>query len=430
MENPDSREELMKHVGLPDQPRSAELRLTGKSAIAVTHSIYLGDARPRSAAEALADAGMDVEVVCLRETEKEPKRESFHGVDITRLDLRHRPGGKLYYLVRYCSMIVLAGAILARRSFKQRYDLVHIHNMPDILVLSALVPKLLGAKVILDLHDPMPELMQAIFGLQKNSPSVGLLKEVEKWCIRYADLVITPNDAFKRIFESRGVRDSKISVIMNSPDEALFRDRIAADQNPTARDRSRPFVVMYNGSLVERHGLDVAVVAMKMVLKTVRNAQLRIYGRRTGFLDEVMRLVEKFNLADSIQYCGPRSLEQIAEAIVECDVGIIPNRRSAFTQINMPVRIFEFLSQGKPVIAPKTPGILDYFKPGELLFFELGDADSLAAQIEYVFAHPMEVIEFVERGQEVYRRHKWSSERARFLALVDRLLTPKKDLAD
>ena len=39
--------------------------------------------------------------------------------------------------------------------------------MPDMLILSALVPKLLGAKVILDLHDPMPELMQAIFGLQE-----------------------------------------------------------------------------------------------------------------------------------------------------------------------------------------------------------------------------------------------------------------------
>jgi hypothetical protein len=37
--------------------------------------------------------------------------------------------------------------------------------MPDVLVFSSLVPKLLGAKVVLDLHDPMPELMEAIFNL-------------------------------------------------------------------------------------------------------------------------------------------------------------------------------------------------------------------------------------------------------------------------
>jgi hypothetical protein len=121
--------------------------------------------------------------------------------------------------------------------------------MPDILVLSALVPKFLGAKVILDLHDPMPELMHAIFGLQENSLSVWLLKEVEKWSVRFADLVITPNDAFKRIFLSRSRRDAKITVIMNSPDEALLPDHAAADRNPTVRDRSRPFVLMYHGAL-------------------------------------------------------------------------------------------------------------------------------------------------------------------------------------
>lgn len=67
--------------------------------------------------------------------------------------------------------------------------------------------------------------------------------------VRFADLVITPNDAFRRLFISRSGRDAKISVIMNSPDELLFRDRAAADLNPTVRDRSRPFVVMYHGSL-------------------------------------------------------------------------------------------------------------------------------------------------------------------------------------
>jgi glycosyltransferase involved in cell wall biosynthesis len=406
----------------PSESKVDRQYFRGKRAIVVMHSVYPGDARPRRAAEALTYAGMKVEVVCLRETDEEPERELFNSVDITRLDLRHRRGGKLYYLVRYCWVIVLLGAILALRSFKRRYDVVHVHNMPDILILSALVPKLLGAKVILDLHDPMPELMQAIFGLQENSLSVWLLKEVEKRCVGFADLVITPNDAFRRIFLSRTGRDAKINVIMNSPDEVLFRDCAAADRNPTVRDRSTPFVVMYHGALVERHGLDLAVTAMGKVLETVPNAQLRVYGRRTAFLDKVMGSVDKLNLSNAIQYCGARSLEQIAEAIGECDLGIIPNRRSAFTQVNMPIRIFEFLSQAKPVIAPKTPGILDYFGSEDLLFFELGDAADLAAKIEYAFSHPQEVTEIVERGQRVYRRHRWSSERVRFLSLTDQLL--------
>src|ERR1700724_2387633 len=88
----------------------------------------------------------------------------------------------------------------------------------------------------------------------------------------------------------------------------------------------------------------------------------------------------------------------------------------------MPTRIFEYFSQGKAVIVPRTPGILDYFGAEDLVFFELEDADDLAAKLEYVFRHPQELIRFIERGQGAYRAHKWASERLRFLTLVGRLL--------
>jgi glycosyltransferase involved in cell wall biosynthesis len=84
-----------------------------------------------------------------------------------------------------------------------------------------------------------------------------------------------------------------------------------------------------------------------------------------------MELVRERGLQEAVRYLGVRSLDQIVEAIDDCDVGIIPNRRSVFTEINMPTRIFEYLARGKPVIAPLTAGIQDYFSSDELLFFEL-----------------------------------------------------------
>jgi glycosyltransferase involved in cell wall biosynthesis len=83
---------------------------------------------------------------------------------------------------------------------------------------------------------------------------------------------------------------------------------------------------------------------------------------------------------------------------------------SAEHMFNTPTRIFEYLSQGKPVIAPKARGIMDYFGPQDLVFFELGDADDLAAKMQYVFRHPEQIVRIVERGQEVYRSHKWRSD--------------------
>ena len=136
-----------------------------------------------------------------------------------------------------------------------------------------------------------------------------------------------------------------------------------------------------------------------------------------------MDSARKSELSEAILYLGPMNLEQIPAAIRECDVGVIPNRRSAFTEINMPTRIFEYLSQGKPVVAPQTRGIQDYFSARELVLFDLGNTDDLAAKMEYVFEHPEEMATMVEFGQKVYRAHKWSGEQARFIDLVDGLVT-------
>jgi glycosyltransferase involved in cell wall biosynthesis len=404
-------------------PLQGSFRLAGKRAVAVVYSNYPSDPRPRRAAEALANEGASVEVICLKETDDQPEHEVFNGVEITRIPLKRSRGGKLSYILQYGSFILLAGAILACRRFKRRYDLVHVHNIPDVLVFSALVPKLLGAKVILDLHDPMPELMMTIFGLSEKSYPVRFLKIFESWSIRFADVVVTTNEAFRKLFLSRGCPPQKISVVMNSPDEEIFQYREPVGRPIAARDTSKPFVIMYHGSLVERHGLDLAVAALNKARETIPGAELRIYGRSTPFLERVMDSVRKSNLNDSVRYFGPMKLEQIPGAISECDIGIIPNRRSAFTELNMPTRIFEYLSQGKPVIAPRTPGILDYFGPDELVLSELGSIDDLAAKIEYAFAHPVEVAKMVERGQEIYRAHAWRGERPHLINIVDRLLS-------
>jgi glycosyltransferase involved in cell wall biosynthesis len=399
-------------------------RLAGKRVAAVTFSSFPFDPRPRRAAETLAEEGASVDVICLRESDEEPEHESFSGIDITRVLLKRKRGGKLSYILQYGYFVLLCGAILGRRALSKRYDLVHIHNMPDFLVFSALGPKLLGAKVILDLHDPMPELMTAIFGLGVDSQPMWVLKMFEKLSIGFADAVLTVNEGCRKIFLGRrDCRPEKITVIMNSPDETIFQYREVPSECLGTRDPSKPFVIMYHGSLVERHGLDLAVTALEKIRESIPGAELRICGKSTSFLEQVMSSVlEKPELLKAVHYLGPKSLNQIVEAIRECDLGVIPNRRSVFTELNTPTRIFEHLSQGKVVISPKAQGILDYFAPDDLVYFELGDADDLAAKVEYVYTHPEEVSKIVERGQSVYLAHKWSAERLRFVSIVEGLL--------
>jgi glycosyltransferase involved in cell wall biosynthesis len=397
--------------------------LRGKRVAVLLYSVYPGDPRPRRAAEALAECGMEVDVLCQRHQVDAPAQERVNGVEVWRLPISRRRDNKFTYLWQYSRFFFSSFWFLTWRSLRQKYDLIHVHNMPDFLAFAALIPKLRGAKVILDLHDPMPELMTTIFGGNENSTGVRLLKAVEKWSTGFANAVITVNEACRRIFSNRSCPAEKITVIMNSPDEQIF-----ASRTPDARVRApgAPFVIMYHGSLVERHGLDLAVTALGTIRQFAPEAELRVYGSSTPYLQKVMKLVEESGLSGAVHYHGSHDLEEIAEAIRESDVGIIPNRRSIFTEINTPTRIFEYLSQGRPVIAPRAPGILDYFGPDDLVYFELGSAEDLARKIEFVYREPAAVRAIVEHGQAVYRNHRWHRERERFLHLVSTLLGLKE----
>ena len=146
----------------------------------------------------------------------------------------------------------------------------------DILsLIHILIPKLCGAKVILDLHDPMPELMMTIFGLKQGSFGVRLLKRLEKWSIGFANAVLAVNVACRKIFSERSCRAGKVHVVMNSPDEGIFKYREAGRRVSSGRDAAKPFIIMYHGSLVERHGLDLAVTALKKIKRSIPKAELR-----------------------------------------------------------------------------------------------------------------------------------------------------------
>ena len=401
-----------------------ENSLRGKRAAIVLYSYYATDPRPRREAEALQLAGMEVDVVCLRQDVGEPRHERLGGVHIHRVPLKRRRAGKLTYAIQYFSFFVSAFFLLTWWRLRRRYHLVHVHNMPDFLVFSALLPKMLGARIILDLHDPMPELMVTIFGLKTDSVGVRLLKWTEKLSIRFADQILTVNQACKEIFSARSCAAEKIQILMNVPDERVFKYRSCLDH--PERDPARPFVVMFHGSIVERNGLDIAVEALRVLRAHVPSGRTLDLWRQYAVFEQSDGLSgPKWQRERGSVILGQKSLGEIVAAIRLCDVGVIPNRNNAFTEINTPTRIFEYLSLGKPVISPRAKGITDYFGPEDMIYFELGDAADLARQLEFVYRQPAEARAITHRGQAVYLRQCWSHAREKFISRVGEMLGSK-----
>jgi glycosyltransferase involved in cell wall biosynthesis len=411
---------LLTGASLPPAP--AEKILRNKRAAVVLYSHYPADPRPRRAAEALIGAGVSVDLFCLREEESEPVEENVNGVNVFRLPVTKKRGSKLDYIRQYGSFLLHTFWCLARRGIGGQYDLVHVHNMPDVLVFSALVPRLRGAAVILDLHDPMPELMTSIFNLSNAHPLVKLLGLLERWSIGFAHMAITPNIAFQKLFVSRSCDAEKMRIVMNSPEEEIFADLDKPGLKFEPEAGPGELRLMHHGSIVHRHGVDLLVEAVARVREKVPKVRLDIYGFRTPFLDQVLELAKRLGIDDIVQYHGPRTQIEIAQAIRDCHLGVVPNRYSAFTDINFPTRLFEYIAMGRPVIAPATHGILDYFGPDEIITFKPDDVADLADRILWVDAHRDAVPGLVERGAKVYRQHLWSAEKKYFVNEVSTIL--------
>ncbi len=373
----------------------------------VVFSYYPHDLRIRRAAEAAVQASYRVDVYCLKKADQK-RIERASGMTLFRLDIPRSRSKRLNYVLEYLFFLMNVFVRLTVEHLKDPYGLIHVNNMPDVLVFAGLFAKATGAKIILDLHDPTPEVFMTKYGTASRSSSVRLLAALERASIRFADRVLTTNIAFRDLFIKRGCPPRKIDIVMNTPDDAVFAGNHAGPAEPDLADR--PFRVVFNGTVVERHGLDCAIDAVLSLRDRIPNIMFDIYGDG----DYVGPLCDRINrLGDgtAIAYRGFVHVEELVEIVRRADVGVIPNIRSVFTEINFPVRIFEYLSLDKPIIAPNTTGIRDYFGPGDLLFFDPGNAEDLAEKIHFVYAKPDETREIVGRGRRVYEQHDWRSQK-------------------
>lgn len=433
--------------------RKDKSSLQDLTAAVVLYSYYASDPRPRREAEALQRAGARVDVICLRKDSSEPPYENLNGVHVYRIPLKRRRAGKLVYVLQYAWFLGASFFLLAIWSLKRRYKLVHVHNMPDFLAFSAIVPRLRGAKVLLDLHDPMPELYQSIYSLREDHHIVRWLAGMEKRSIAFANRVITPNLAFRELFTSRSCPPEKIETVMNSPEAGIFNSQIHDDamtsrhdvatlrrfNTSTVESFNQPplqgastatiecqnrdfFTLMYHGLIVERHGLDLAVEAVAKLKAQIPGLRLHLYGEPTDYLGKIMALTKKLGVESEVRFHGFKTLKEIASEISRASLGLVPNRLSVFTQINFPTRIFEYLAMNKPVIVPSTRGIRDYFSEDEILFFEPNNANDLAAKIKWAWENPFDLQRLVEKGRLVYEQNCWESEQEKFLAMVARMV--------
>jgi len=391
-----------------------------KKVCMVAYTYYLSDPRVRREAEALAERGDMIDFICLREKKGNPF-EVFNGVSLHRLPQgRYRGSGVFAYVMGYFLFFIRSFLKLNSLYFRQKYDLVHINTMPDFLVFVALIPKIFGAKVVLDIHDLMPELYATKFGLKENHFFILALRLTEKISSIFSNYVITVTECLYNVLTERTVKSSKCSVIMNLPDSKIFdRKKILLNCNPGS------FNLIYHGTIVKRYGLDIAIRAFSLIKEKIPNIRFYIYGKGDA-LPGLINLVKKLKLKDQIYFSRKfLPLEQMPFLIAKANIGICPRRKSKLTDTALSNKLLEYVAMGIPVIVSRTELTESYFDDSMVKFFKPGNEKELAEAILDLYYHPEKRKELVNNADRFNQKYNWEKEKWKYYKIVDNLVKNK-----
>jgi glycosyltransferase involved in cell wall biosynthesis len=384
----------------------------------VHFSEFLIDSRIQRQAKALAERGDEVDCVCLDGPEEiavGPGR-----IRLNRIRAEKARGGARSYLL--ANGRFLAGALRAvtRLDRSRRFDVVEVHNMPDVLTLTALRPKLRGAPVILNIHDTFPELFATTFGRPAAHPLVRMARLEERLSAKLADRLIFVTDQARGLLHERGVGNGNAEVVMNSPDEGVFGPPRGVHRLP----ESGSVRAVYHGGVAPRFGADLLVEAFGLLAGRAPRLSLELLGAADSF--ELRTLAARVAPSNVRVAARPTPYKEIPGQLENCHLGIVPTVRDEFTELLLPVKLLECVHMGLPVVAARLPVLEHYFGENELRFFRPGSAESLAAAIEAALADPQGSALRAERAQERLAEIAWSEQRRRYLGLVDELTTTSR----
>ena len=380
----------------------------------LAYTFYDADNRVRRYAEALARRGDNVDAIALAR-EGQPAFEVIQGVRVYRIQKRRiDESGPFSYLVKLLLFFVQSAWFLTVKHLREPYHVIHVHSVPDFEVFATLVPRLMGARVILDIHDIVPEFYGSKFKVGERSLAFRLLVLVERLSILYSSHVIISNHLWHEKLIRRSVRPEKCTALINYPDPAIFHRRQGEGR---AADG---FVLCYPGTLAWHQGLDIATEAMARLRDRAPNVKLLLVGDGPE-REKLRRMIADRKLEDRVCLTGMVPLEKVAEIMTTIDAGVVPKRTDSFGNEAFSTKIMEFMAMGVPVIASRTRIDEYYFNNDLVQFFSSGDSADLAEKIMELVENRARRETLCANATHFIAANNWGVRKNEYLQLVDGL---------
>jgi len=327
---------------------------------------------------------------------------------------RYRSRSRVGYLLAYLEFFVRCFFTSTRLFFRRRYRVIHVNNMPDVLVFSVLIPRMLGAKVVLDIHDPMPETFGAKYAGGEHGAVYRVLLTLERMSVWFANRTVTVNHPVRDgVLVKHGYAPESIGVVANFADDRLFKP-IAY---PAINDKVR---FVFHGTILERYGLRTLIEAVAKVRNRGR-IHVRIIGEG-DFSEALKALIASHQVGDVVEFVNRvYPLYEIPKVLSDCHVGLVPLDITPISDFALPLKLIEYTCLGLPSVTVSSTAISYYLRPDECMLYPPGDSFALARILDEIAADPGCLHSYRNRLPAVQERVSWTKEKERYVAMLCKL---------
>lgn len=311
---------------------------------------YPQDIRVRREATTLADANYQITVIAPRRG-NQPWRETIDGVQLYRFPEPPEGTGLLGYMLEYgwalVAIFLLSLWVWVRRGF----DVIHVHNPPDMVVLVGLAYKAFGKKIVFDHHDIAPEMYTALFGKQGMVYRVLLL--FERLACQLADHVIVTNESYKQVDMTRNkVAATQLTVVRNGPDPRYLHP-IPADPTLGKPDKQ---TLCYVGEMGFHDGLDHLLRTVHHLVYVLERTDLHLLLVGSGSAYTTMKTMSQdLKLAEYVTFTGQVPHSDVLCYIGAADICVAPEPSNGYNDRSTVIKMMEYMAVGKAIVAFDLP---------------------------------------------------------------------------
>ena len=237
-------------------------------------------------------------------------------------------------------------------------DVCHFHDL-DFVIMVPLIRLFSRTKMVYEAHEVYPEsmLISPNIPISLRPLAAKIVDFLEKSCVRYCSLIVTADLPNTDSFLRTGV---PVVTLFNYPPLSLFQLDLQRIEELKCSYKGRR-ILIYQGTMSRDRGLFHMLEGIRLLKEEFPEVLLLLVGLNDiNLREEADEQIELDQLGDYVQIISWVPHNEIVNYIALAEIGLVPWQPSAKNCKNIPIKVFEYMACGLPLLASNIPSIAHY----------------------------------------------------------------------